>query len=87
MDRHGYDTAVASLDRPLEDRTAFNLTSAYVERAASRFPKTGTTAPWYLRHNYLIDSFTARFGDLTKGLTFGRRRSREPVTSSGQALR
>ena len=88
MDRHGYDTAVASLDHPLEDRTAFNLTSAYVARAAGRFPKTSTTAPWYLRQNYLIDSVTARFGDLTKGLTFGRRPSREPATSGGrQAVR
>jgi monooxygenase len=88
MDRNGYDTAVAPLvSSPGQERTAFNLTSAYVARAAGRFPKTGTTAPWLLRHNYLIDSFSARFGDMTKGLVFGRRaKRRDPVSVGRQGI-
>jgi monooxygenase len=88
MDRNGYDTAVAPLESsPGQDRTAFNLTSAYVARASGRFPKTGTTSPWLLRHNYLIDSFSARFGDMAKGLVFGRRaKRREPVSVGRQGI-
>jgi hypothetical protein len=33
-----------------------------------------TTSPWYLRQNYVIDAFTTRFGDLTKGLELSRRK-------------
>jgi cation diffusion facilitator CzcD-associated flavoprotein CzcO len=76
MDRHGHAVAVAPLDRTVGAAPAFNLTSAYVQRAADRFPRTGSTNPWKLRHNYVLDSFDARFGDLTKGLRFsGRRRA------------
>ncbi len=72
MERHGYDTVVPELDHPIASKTSFDLTSGYVQRAADRFPGVGTTAPWYLRQNYLIDAVTARLGSIAKGLTFSR---------------
>jgi cation diffusion facilitator CzcD-associated flavoprotein CzcO len=78
MDRHGYASAVPVGDPSLTGRSSFPLSAGYVQRALDRFPKQGTRSPWYLRQNYVIDAFTTRFGDLTRGLSFTRRRAGAP---------
>jgi cation diffusion facilitator CzcD-associated flavoprotein CzcO len=82
MERRGYVSVVAPLGNAVaSDTPSFALASNYVKRAADRFPRVGTTSPWYLRQNYVIDAFTTRFGDLTKGLEFSRRRHAPAVRS------
>jgi cation diffusion facilitator CzcD-associated flavoprotein CzcO len=74
MDRRGYVSVVAPLGSAVVSKPSFALDAGYVQRAADRFPRVATTSPWYLRQNYIIDAFTTRFGDLTKGLEFSTRR-------------
>jgi hypothetical protein len=62
MDRKGYHQVMphAALDG-IEEVPLLNLTSGYVERAASLMPKQGSKAPWYLRQNYLLDLISSQF--------------------------
>lgn len=40
----------------LEEHSAFDLSSGYVQRSPDAMPKAGASAPWMIRHNYLLDS-------------------------------
>ncbi|HMC38546.1 MAG TPA: NAD(P)/FAD-dependent oxidoreductase, partial [Acidimicrobiales bacterium] len=71
MDGHGYRVAVPAREegdggaRPL-----LNLSSGYVQRAVSILPKQGARPPWMIRQNYILDFFTANFGDITEQMRF-----------------
>jgi monooxygenase len=43
------------------------LTSGYVQRGSSLFPKQGSKSPWLLRQNYILDLMTMRFGAVDDG--------------------
>ena len=44
-----------------------NLNSGYVSRAMARLPKQGRQAPWKTLHNYFLDTWLLRFGQLDDG--------------------
>lgn len=47
-----------------------NLNSTYVLKATDSLPKTGDTGPWKMRRNYFLDSFTARWANLSDGILY-----------------
>jgi monooxygenase len=51
-----------------------DLQAGYVRRGGQRLPRQGPAAPWRLRQNYLRDLWMLRWGPLTDGLSFDRRR-------------
>lgn len=70
MDRHGYEAAVPEHLVDEAPLPFLNLTSGYVRRATDLLPKQGSRAPWRVRQNYLLDYFSARFGDLSDQMRF-----------------
>ena len=48
----------------------FGLSSGYVQRAATQFPKQGTRMPWRINHNYTRDMMALRFGSVDDGLEY-----------------
>lgn len=70
MDRHGHTVAVPTPPGDLQAEPLLSLTSGYVQRAADIMPKQGNRAPWRIRQNYLLDFLTAKFSDVTDGITF-----------------
>jgi cation diffusion facilitator CzcD-associated flavoprotein CzcO len=73
MDANGYRVAVPHHEGGGEERPLLDLTSGYVQRAIDQLPKQGTKPPWTIRQNYLLDYFSALYGDLTAGMRFSRR--------------
>ncbi|WP_338748967.1 flavin-containing monooxygenase [Janibacter alittae] len=47
-----------------------DLTSGYVQRVISRFPKVGDRAPWTMPQNYVKDLIAFRRADLTQDMLF-----------------
>ncbi|HVC71712.1 MAG TPA: NAD(P)/FAD-dependent oxidoreductase [Acidimicrobiales bacterium] len=80
MDEFGYDSCT-----PLEpDSTAprfpyLDLSSGYVQRSGTSFPKQLSKAPWRVRHNYPLDLLMFRYGTLNDGVAFSRRTPDKPV--------
>ncbi len=72
MDRHGYRYGAPSTDGDMTPRPILDLTSGYVQRAVSAFPKQGDRQPWTMRQNYLLDAPTALRGNLSKNMVFDR---------------
>jgi monooxygenase len=62
MDRHHFSQCVPAVPAPGETdgRPLLDLTSGYIQRAASRLPHQGERPPWRLRQNYLLDLATMR---------------------------
>jgi monooxygenase len=81
MDANGYQVAVPHHDSGGEERPLLDLTSGYVQRAIDQLPKQGTKPPWTVRQNYLLDYFSALYGDLSAGMRFSRR-----VAPAGEPL-
>ncbi len=55
MDRHGYVAVAPRLDREIDERPLLDLQSGYIERARDKFPRQGSSLPWRLYQNYLLD--------------------------------
>jgi cation diffusion facilitator CzcD-associated flavoprotein CzcO len=74
MDRHGFAQCVARCDPAgVPSRPLLDLTSGYVQRGASLFPKQGPKAPWVLPQNYVLDLLRLHFGKVDDGtLVFSR---------------
>ena len=70
MDRHGYGYGAPVVDGGMKARPILDLTSGYVQRAVSAFPKQGDRQPWMMRQNYLLDAPTALRGNLAKNMLF-----------------
>ncbi|MBG6225877.1 cation diffusion facilitator CzcD-associated flavoprotein CzcO [Arthrobacter sp. CAN_A2] len=70
MDRHGHRSGAPAVDGPMKARPILDLTSGYVQRAVSAFPKQGDRQPWTMRQNYLLDAPTALHGNLAKNVVF-----------------
>ena len=82
MDSKGYSSAVPTHREAEEGRPLLDLKSGYVQRSIDLLPKQGARPPWRIRQNYLLDYFTARYGDVTEAMEFERRagnRSEDPV--------
>lgn len=60
-------------------RPILDLTSGYVTRVADSLPKQGTTSPWTIRQNWLLDSYDMRRTDVDEDMVFGRARVPAPA--------
>jgi cation diffusion facilitator CzcD-associated flavoprotein CzcO len=70
MDKHDYNVCIPR--RPTEpdalsDEPILNLTSGYIQRAASTLPHQGSKAPWKLYQNYLKDVGLLKLGRVNDG--------------------
>jgi monooxygenase len=86
MDDHGFDVAVPTPPADLKAEPLLPLNSGYVQRAAAIMPKQGDRPPWRIRQNYLLDFFTAKFSDVSDGMTFSHTsQSPQPVELAASA--
>jgi hypothetical protein len=80
MDRDGHQQVVARLgDKSVPSRPLLDLNSGYVQRSAELLPKQGDRPPWRLRQNYVLDYFSAKFGNVAEDLEFPK-----PVIASAE---
>jgi cation diffusion facilitator CzcD-associated flavoprotein CzcO len=87
MDRVGATVVTPrKLDPTVREEPFLDLSSGYVQRALSRFPKQGSRRPWKLYQNYLLDLLSLRLGDVEDGtLAYGPARTR-PEASRGATV-
>jgi monooxygenase len=86
MDRRGYAQATPRRDEAVTEAPFLNLTSGYVQRALDQLPKQGTTKPWKLYQNYVLDLLMLRFGTLDDGTMEFVRRKPVLTRASNKAL-
>jgi monooxygenase len=55
MDRHGYVACAPRLDGKIDEQPLLDLQAGYIERARDKFPRQGTSLPWRLYQNYVLD--------------------------------
>jgi len=68
MARHGRTTCVPILPQAgVQVQPFLDFSSGYVLRARDEMPKQGSTAPWRVYQNYLLDLLTLRFGRVQDG--------------------
>jgi cation diffusion facilitator CzcD-associated flavoprotein CzcO len=60
MAGHGYSAVVPRSPDGLTARPLLDLTSGYVQRSISAFPRQGDRTPWRVRQNFVLDSITTR---------------------------
>lgn len=59
MDKHGYSSCTPTIkDENMELLPFLDFTSGYVMRYLDKLPRSGTTGPWKLKHNYIHDRMT-----------------------------
>ncbi|GJD73392.1 flavin-containing monooxygenase [Methylobacterium goesingense] len=76
MDRRGKAWCVPRRGTATGDAPLIGFTSGYVTRARDLIPKQGTTSPWKLHQNYMLDLAGLRYGRLDDGaMVFGGRRT------------
>ncbi len=89
MDKRGYVQATPRRDPAVAEAPFLDFTSGYVQRALAHLPKQGTTKPWKLYQNYVLDLLLLKFGAMEDGtLEFKRRqpvkaRERERADAGG----
>lgn len=89
MDEHGYSRCTpVGPDPSLPTSPFLDLTSGYVRRGETAFPRQGTRAPWRVRHNYLLDVLMFRYGSVHQGIEFTSRTGsvERPAATVGQAV-
>ena len=80
MGTNGYTHAYPHRgDEALSEIPAFNLQAGYVLRARHVLPKSGTTRPWHVRHNYVLDAIDHRFDRIEEAMVFGRVGAEEAI--------
>ncbi len=62
MERHGHAVAMPRPHPDVKPMPFIDFSSGYVQRAIERLPRQGTTRPWRLHQNYLLDMLSLRFG-------------------------
>ncbi|QDS71804.1 hypothetical protein FKW77_009526 [Venturia effusa] len=76
MQRRGDVSVVPKIADPstVKEVQMMNLSSSYIQSAmkANVIPKCGDVAPWKRRVSYFLDSWFAKFGDLSTGLEYTR---------------
>ena len=76
----GLGTAVPVAPDGMTAGPIMDLTSGYVQRIVSTFPKVGDRAPWTMPQNYLKDKIAFRRADVTQDMFFA------PLGAKGVAL-
>lgn len=61
-------TPTLGVDEKVNHKPLLNLNSTYIRAANSVLPHAGDSGPWHARSNYFIDTYKARYGDLSTGL-------------------
>jgi hypothetical protein len=69
MDANGYRQCTpTNRDGSITTEPFIDLTSGYVTRAISAFPKQGSRAPWRQYQNYVLDMATLRYRAVDDGV-------------------
>ncbi|MBV1693268.1 MAG: NAD(P)/FAD-dependent oxidoreductase, partial [Hyphomicrobiales bacterium] len=69
MDRYGYGVCLPhNADPNLSTEPYLDFTSGYVQRAIDKLARQGTTPPWRLHQNYLLDLISLRYSRLEDGV-------------------
>jgi cation diffusion facilitator CzcD-associated flavoprotein CzcO len=69
MDANGYrQCSPTNRDGSVTVEPFIDLTSGYVTRAISQFPKQGSRAPWRQYQNYMLDMATLRYRAVADGV-------------------
>jgi cation diffusion facilitator CzcD-associated flavoprotein CzcO len=76
MDRRGLAICTPRRgDAPMVEEPTLPLTSGYIQRAKNLLPKQGTTKPWRMNQNYVLDVVALRFDPINDvALEFRRRK-------------
>ena len=83
MSDHGYvQVTPRRSDTSIEEEPWLDLTSGYIQRAATYLPKQGNRWPWKLYQNYIFDLVNLRFGRVDDGTIEFRTAQELPITSS-----
>ncbi|MFI5427669.1 flavin-containing monooxygenase [Aeromicrobium sp. UC242_57] len=80
LDARGHDYAMPD-PRGASGEAApiLDLTSGYVTRVAELLPQQGSTSPWTIRQNWLLDSWDMKRTDLDEAMVFGRAKQMSAV--------
>ncbi|GAA4558477.1 NAD(P)/FAD-dependent oxidoreductase [Pseudonocardia xishanensis] len=70
LEKHGYGSAAPTAPASKERRPLLDLTSGYVQRSIEAFPHQGTSAPWQVQQNYVVDLLQMSRADLARDMTF-----------------
>jgi monooxygenase len=70
LEKHGYGSAAPTTPAAMERRPLLDLTSGYVRRSIDAFPHQGTSAPWQVKQNYVLDLVQMSRADLDRDMTF-----------------
>ena len=62
MDRKGFNVVVPVKEEAMANENFLNLSSGYIERGKNDLPKQGSSRPWRVYQNYLVDMLSTRFG-------------------------
>lgn len=74
MKKHGYVQCTPRRDRlALAKKPAVNLTSGYIQRAASALPRQSDQKPWKINQNYFLDLMDLRMSRVNDGAIEFRR--------------
>ncbi len=68
MDSKGLRSVVAQPGKDVSPLPFLELSSGYVQRAASVLPRQGSRRPWQVYQNYLLDMFSIRFSRIADGV-------------------
>jgi hypothetical protein len=69
MDANGYEQCTpTNRDNSITTEPFIDLTSGYVTRTISAFPKQGSRAPWRQYQNYMLDMATLRYRAVDDGV-------------------
>ena len=69
MEHHDYSAVVPEPDAALTPRPLLDLSSGYIQRSLSAFPRQGDRRPWRVRQNYVLDSVATLRADFDRSLT------------------
>jgi len=74
MEAHGYARAAPQLDEAVvEPRPLLDLSAGYIRRGADVMPQQGSSGPWKVRQNYVLDLLTTIFGRVDRSMSLTRR--------------
>ncbi|MBL9019309.1 MAG: NAD(P)/FAD-dependent oxidoreductase [Myxococcales bacterium] len=75
MDRHRYSACAPRVDGEIDERPLLDLDAGYIQRGRDRFPRQGTSRPWRLYQNYVLDRWLLRRSPVSdRALQFTRTR-------------
>ena len=82
MDRHRFTMVAPRVDGDIDERPLLDLDAGYVQRGRDKFPRQGTSLPWRLYQNYVLDRWMLKHTRISDpALQFTRpRRTRRAAT-------